>query len=122
MQLSEFAWCCRAPGAWATLPPPIGHDHEATASKFVWGFSAAGGHAIYTAAGDQEIAAAVARCPVTDLIAFMLRMPIRNSLRLALDAFRNAARRRPVHIPAVGPPRSYAVLTQREALPGFAAI
>ena len=88
----------------------------------VWGFSGAGGHAVYTAARDPAIAAAVALCPVTDLIAFTLGMPPRNSLRLAIDALRNAAGRGPVHVPAVGRPGSYAVLAQPEALPGFKAI
>ena len=88
----------------------------------VWGFSAAGGHAIYTAADDHKIAAAIALCPVTDLTAFMLRLPPRNLVRLAVDALRNAAGRRSVRIPAVGPPGSYALLTQPEALPGFEAI
>jgi fermentation-respiration switch protein FrsA (DUF1100 family) len=96
-----------------------GVDGDAVA---VWGFSAAGGHAIYTAADDKEIAAAVALCPATDVIAFMLRTPVRNSLRLAVDTLRNSAGRRTVHIPVVGRPGSYALFTQPEALPGFDAI
>ena len=73
-----------------------GVDPDAIA---VWGFSGAGGHAIYVAAGDQRIAAAVALCPMTDLIAFMLGIPVRNLLRLAVDTFRNAGG-------AAGPRRS----------------
>jgi len=96
-----------------------GVDRDAIA---VWGFSGAGGHAIYVAACDQQIAAAVVLCPMADLIALMLRIPVRNLLRLAADTFRNAAGRRPVQIPAVGPPGSYVLLTQPEALPGFEAI
>jgi uncharacterized protein len=96
-----------------------GVDADAVA---VWGFSAAGGHAIYTAADDQEIAAAIALCPMTDVIAFMLSTPARNLLRLAVDTVRNAAGRRPVQIPAVGRPGSYALLTHPEALLGFQAI
>ncbi len=88
----------------------------------VWGFSVAGGHAIYTAAGDEEIAAAVALCPLTDLIAFVRRMPRRNLLRANVDTLRNVAGRRRVHIPVVGRPGSYALFTQPEALPGFDAI
>jgi uncharacterized protein len=87
----------------------------------VWGFSVAGGHAIYTAAGDHDIAAAVALCPMTDLIAFVRRMPTRNVLRANVDTLRNVAGRR-VHIPVVGRPGSYAFFTQPEALPGFDAI
>jgi len=96
-----------------------GVDPDAIA---VWGFSGAGGHAIYVAAGDQRIAAAVALCPMTDLIALMLGIPVRNLLRLAVDTFRNARGRGPLQIPVVGPPGSYAGLTQPEALPGFEAI
>jgi fermentation-respiration switch protein FrsA (DUF1100 family) len=88
----------------------------------VWGFSVAGGHAIYTAAGDEEIAAAVALCPMTDLVGFMRGTPARNSLRITIDTLRNAVGRRPVHIPVVGRPGSYALFTQPEALPGFEAV
>ena len=96
-----------------------GIDSDAVA---VWGFSAAGGHAIYAAADDQEIAAAVVLCPATDLIAVILSMPVRNSMRLALDTLRNMARLGPVHIPVAGRPGSYALFTQPEALPGFDAV
>ena len=96
-----------------------GIDGDAVA---VWGFSAAGGHAIYTAAGDEEIAAAIALSPMTDLVAFMRSAPARNSLRITVDTLRNAAGRRPVHIPVAGRPGSYALFTQPEALPGFEAV
>src|SRR5262249_18534583 len=69
-----------------------GVDRDAIA---VWGFSGAGGHAIYLAAGDQRIAAAVALCPMTDLIALMLRIPVRNLPPLAVDTLRNAGGRTP---------------------------
>jgi fermentation-respiration switch protein FrsA (DUF1100 family) len=96
-----------------------GVDGDAVA---VWGFSVAGGHAIYTAAGDQEIAAAIALCPMTDVIAFVRRMPRRNLFRATVDTLRNVAGRRRMHIPVVGQPGSYAFFTQPEALPGFEAI
>jgi fermentation-respiration switch protein FrsA (DUF1100 family) len=96
-----------------------GIDGDAVA---VWGFSVAGGHAIYTAAGDEKIAAAIALCPMTDVIAFVRRMPARNLLRANVDTLRNMAGRRRVHIPVVGRPGSYAFFTQPEALPGFQAV
>jgi fermentation-respiration switch protein FrsA (DUF1100 family) len=96
-----------------------GVDGDAVA---VWGFSVAGGHAIYTAAGDQEIAAAIALCPMTDVIAFVRRMPRRNLFRATVDTLRNVAGRRRMHIPVVGQPGSYAFFTQPEAVPGFEAI
>jgi uncharacterized protein len=88
----------------------------------VWGFSVAGGHAIYTAAGDEQIAAAIAFCPMTDILAFARRMPARNWLRANVDTLRNMVSRRRVHIPVVGRPGSYAFFTQPEALPGFEAV
>ena len=97
-----------------------GVDADAVA---VWGFSSGGGLAIYTAAGDHKIAAAIALCPMTDVIAFLRRMPMRNfargrtSLRCATwwadsgFTFRLRGARAP-----------YAWFTQPEALPGFDAI
>jgi uncharacterized protein len=96
-----------------------GVDGDAVA---VWGFSAGGGHAIYTAAGDERIAAVIALCPMTDVIAFVRRMPARNVLRANVDTLRNVAGRRRVHIPVVGRPGSYAFFTQPEALPGFDSV
>lgn len=88
----------------------------------VWGFSVAGGHAIYTAAGDERIAAAIALCPMTDILAFVRRMPARNLLRANVDTLRNVMGHRRVRIPVVGRPGSYAFFTQPEALPGFQAV
>jgi pimeloyl-ACP methyl ester carboxylesterase len=88
----------------------------------VWGFSVGGGHAIYTAAGDERIVAAIALCPMTDILAFVRGMPVRNWLRANVDTLRNMVGRRRVHIPVVGRPGSYAFFTQPEALPGFQAV
>jgi uncharacterized protein len=96
-----------------------GVDGDAVA---VWGFSVAGGHAIYTAAGDGRIAGAIALCPMTDILAFVRGMPVRNWLRANVDTLRNMVGRRRVRIPVVGRPGSYAFFTQPEALPGFQAV
>jgi uncharacterized protein len=88
----------------------------------VWGFSFAGGHAIYTAAADHKIAAAIALCPMTDVIAFLREMPRRNSLGLNLVTLRNVVGRQRVHFPVAGRPGSKALFTQPEALPGFQAV
>jgi len=93
-----------------------------TGALVVWGFSMAGGHAIYTAADDHEIAAAIALCPMTDSNAYVRRMPMRNLLRINVATLRNVAGRRRVHVPVAGPPNSYAMLTQPEALSGFGAV
>jgi alpha-beta hydrolase superfamily lysophospholipase len=96
-----------------------GVDPDAIA---VWGFSLGGGHAIYMAAGDQKIAAAVALCPMTDVIAFVRKMPMRNSLAMNVATMRNLVGRQPVHFRVAGAPGSKAVFTQPEALPGFEAV
>jgi fermentation-respiration switch protein FrsA (DUF1100 family) len=96
-----------------------GVDHDAVV---VWGFSMAGGLAIYTAAGDHKIAAAVALCPMTDLVAFMRRMPRRTLLGASVVTLRNVVGRQRVHIPVAGHPGSNAWFTMSEALPGFEAV
>jgi uncharacterized protein len=96
-----------------------GIDGDAVA---VWGFSLGGGHAIYTAAGDHKIAAAVALCPMTDVIAFVREMPKRNSLAMNVVTLRNVVVRQRVHFPVAGRPGSKALFTQPEALPGFEAV
>jgi len=96
-----------------------GVDDDAVA---VWGFSLGGGHAIYTAAGDHKIAAAVALCPMTDVIAFVREMPMRNSLAMNVITLRNVVGRQRAHFPVAGRPGSKALFTQPEALPGFDAI
>lgn len=96
-----------------------GVDRDAVA---VWGFSLGGGHAIYTAADDHEIAAAVALCPMTDVIAFTREMPRRNSLAMNATTLRNVVGRQRVHFPVAGRPGSKALFTQPEALPGFEAV
>jgi dipeptidyl aminopeptidase/acylaminoacyl peptidase len=96
-----------------------GVDPDAVA---VWGFSFAGGHTIYTAADDHEIVAAVALRPMTDVIAFVRSMPMRNSLGMNVATLRNLVARQRVHFPVVGPPGSQAQFSQLEALPGFNAV
>jgi fermentation-respiration switch protein FrsA (DUF1100 family) len=96
-----------------------GIDADAVA---VWGFSSGGGLAIYTAAGDHKIAAAVALCPATDTIALLRRMPMRTLHAVNVAILRNMLGRQRVHIPVAGRPGSIAWFSQPEALPGFEAI
>jgi fermentation-respiration switch protein FrsA (DUF1100 family) len=88
----------------------------------VWGFSLGGGLAIYTAAGDHGIAGAIGLSPMTDIVAFVRAIPMRNVLRANIDTLRNAVGRRQVNIPVTGRPGSYAWFTQSEALAGFQAV
>ena len=96
-----------------------GIDADAVA---VWGFSMAGGLAIYMAADDHRIAAAIALCPATDMIAFMRRMPMRTLHAVNVAILRNMLGSQRVHIPVAARPGSMAWFTQPEALPGFDAI
>jgi dienelactone hydrolase len=96
-----------------------GVDADAVA---VWGFSSGGGLAIYTAADDHRIAAAIALCPATDTIALLRRMPMRTLHAVNVAILRNMLGRQRVHIPVAGRPGSKAWFSQPEALPGFDAI
>jgi len=96
-----------------------GIDADAVA---VWGFSSGGGLAIYTAADDHRIAAAIALCPATDTIALLRSMPMRTLHAVNVAILRNMFGRQRVHIPVAGPLGSIAWFSQPEALPGFDAI
>jgi uncharacterized protein len=96
-----------------------GVDLDAVA---VWGFSFAGGHAVYTAANDPKVAAAVALCPATDAIAYVRSMPVRSSLGAGVVTLRNVVGCQRVHFPVVGRPGSKAWFTQPEALLGFGSV
>ncbi len=96
-----------------------GIDADAVA---VWGFLSGGGLAIYTAADDHRIAAAVALCPATDTIALLRSMPMRTLHAVNVAILRNMLGRQRVHIPVAGRPGSIAWFSQPEALPGFDAI
>jgi uncharacterized protein len=96
-----------------------GIDADAVA---VWGFSSGGGLAIYTAADDHRIAAAIALCPATDTIAVLRRMPMRTLNAVNVAILRNMLGRARVHVPVAARPGSIAWFSQPEALPGFDAI
>jgi pimeloyl-ACP methyl ester carboxylesterase len=88
----------------------------------LWGFSLGGGLAIRVAADDGRLAAAVALCPLADGLAFAMASDPRATARLTAASVHEGIVRRPVRVPAVGPPGSFAVLNQPEVLPGFAAV
>lgn len=92
----------------------------------VFGSSFSGGHAVDTASRDSAIAAVVVQAPFADGIAQLRITPPGTALRMTVDGLRDlwadARGRPPVMIPVAGPPGSYAVLTAREAEPGFASI
>ncbi len=92
----------------------------------LWGSSFSGGHVLAVAAEDPRIAAVVAQAPFVDGIAVLRGTPPRTVLRGALEGLLDAVGallgRAPRSLPAVGPPGSFAAMTQPEAEPGFAAI
>lgn len=95
----------------------------------IWGTSLSGGHVFAVAAQRYDLLAAIALTPIVDGWATLLRMrreiPPRAAARLGSAALRDAigarAGRPPVLLPAVGPPRSAAMLTTSDALPGYLA-
>jgi pimeloyl-ACP methyl ester carboxylesterase len=96
----------------------------------IWGVSLSGGHVFAVATERQDLIGAIAVTPIVDGLTTMLRMqrsiPPRAAIRLGTSAIRDAigawAGRPPVMMPAVGPPRSAAMLTTPDALPGYLAI
>jgi pimeloyl-ACP methyl ester carboxylesterase len=95
----------------------------------IWGTSLSGGHVFAVAAQRHDLLAAIALTPIVDGLATLLRMrrgiPPRAAMCLGAAAVRDVfgARtgRAPVMLPAVGPPRSAAMLTTPDALPGYLA-
>ena len=92
----------------------------------LWGSSFSGGHVLAVAATDPRIAAVISQAPFTDSIAVMRHLPLSNLLRgsAAAVADRVGAMlgRAPRNIPAVGPPGTFAIMTEADAQQGFEAI
>ncbi len=92
----------------------------------LWGTSFSGGHVLETAARDPQIAAVVAQTPFADGLRNLPRLGVRSALRLTAAGLRDqvgaAFGRSPHMVPSVGPPGSLAVMTSRDAEPGFRAI
>ncbi|MFZ5846011.1 MAG: alpha/beta hydrolase [Actinomycetota bacterium] len=91
----------------------------------IWGSSLGGGHVIATAA-DVPVAAAIAQCPFTDGIASTLAIPPLTSLRVVARAVRDLVSTRrggvPVTVPLAGDPGTTALMTARDARPGYLAL
>jgi uncharacterized protein len=92
----------------------------------LFGTSFSGGHVVVVAARDPSIAAVVSQCPFADGIAALRTVSPRHALRATAlglaDQAAGLAGRAPRLMPAVGPPGSFAVMTQPDAQPGFEAI
>jgi pimeloyl-ACP methyl ester carboxylesterase len=92
----------------------------------LWGSSFSGGHVLAVAAGDPRIAAVISQAPFTDAIPTLMRVPLKNAVRLTTAGLWDQVLGwlgRPPHLaPAVGPPGTVAAMTEADAKPGFEAI
>jgi uncharacterized protein len=89
----------------------------------LFGTSFGGGHAIVTAARDQQVAAVIAQCPFTSGSASTRRLHPRGLPGVLARAARDevAARRGrdPVLVQTAGPPGTPALMNAPDALPGY---
>lgn len=111
----------RAAVAWARKADGI------DAGRIVlWGTSFSGGHVLVVAADDPLIAAVIAQAPFTDSIPVIRRMSARTLLHAGAlgiaDRLGALAGRPPIYMAAVGPPGSFAALTEPDALSGYESI
>jgi len=92
----------------------------------LFGTSFSGGHVVVVAAQDPSIAAVIAQCPFADGLSALRVVPPATALRGTLlglaDQAAALAGRPPRTMPAVGPPGSFAAMTEPDAQPGFDAI
>jgi fermentation-respiration switch protein FrsA (DUF1100 family) len=96
----------------------------------VWAFSASGGHVFRVAAGNPQLAAAIAQTPNADGLAGLRNAAryqkplalLRLTGRGVLDALGGFVGRRPRLVPLVGEPGTVAVLTTPDALDGDRAL
>ena len=107
--------------AWARSHPDVDGSRAV-----VWGTSFGGGHAIWMAAEDGDIAAAIAQCPFTDGPASLVRMnPLSAAKVTALgirDLASQAMGRGPVYVDTVGPAGSAALMTAHDCESGYLAL
>jgi uncharacterized protein len=88
--------------------------------------SFSGGHVLAVAAGDPRVAAVISQAPFTDAIPALLRVPLKNVVRLTpaglWDQLRGWRDRPPKLVRAVGAPGTSAAMTEADAKPGFETI
>ncbi len=92
----------------------------------IWGTSFGGGHAIWMAAEDPGIAAAIAQCPFTDGLASLKVMnPVSAAKVTTLgmrDLAASAVGRGPVYVASAGPTGSSALMTAHDCESGYLGI
>lgn len=100
-------------------------SHEAIdpARVAVWGSSFGGGHALWLAAHDHALAAAIAQCPFTDGVASSLTLGPRSTAKVTATALADQlgalVGRAPRTVALAGPRGSAALMTAPDALPGY---
>jgi pimeloyl-ACP methyl ester carboxylesterase len=89
----------------------------------VWGSSFGGGHALWLAARDHALAAAVAQCPFTDGLASSMTLGPVSTAKVTAAALLDQAGalfgRQPRTVALAGPAGSAALMTAADALPGY---
>jgi len=92
----------------------------------VWGSSFGGGHAIWMAAEDGNVAAAIAQCPFTDGIASLRSLNPVSAAKVSALALRDLAAqalgRDPVYVASAGPAGSAALMTAWDCESGYLAL
>jgi pimeloyl-ACP methyl ester carboxylesterase len=91
-----------------------------------WGTSFGGGHALWVAATDGRLAAAIAQCPFTDGVASSLAVPPWTSLRMTATAIRDLVRgwigKTPLYLPNAAEPGEVAFLSAADSLDGTRSV
>jgi dienelactone hydrolase len=92
----------------------------------IWGSSFGGGHAIWMAAEDHDIAAAIAQCPYTDARATSRTFNPVSTAKVTALALRDLAGdllgRDPVYVASAGPARSASLMTAWDCEDGYLAL
>lgn len=92
----------------------------------LWGTSFSGGHAIMTAADDDEISALVTQVPFVDSMTTLAKLGLCFSVWALIPALRDLlaaiTRQAPYYIKIVGKPDEFAAMNTPEAWPGYLSL
>ncbi|AXT86368.1 alpha/beta hydrolase [Aeromicrobium sp. A1-2] len=92
----------------------------------LWGTSFSGGHVIETAARDGQIAAVISQVPFTDGLSSLRALGLVSTAKVSVLALRDLLRAArgadPLRVRLVGGRRDAALMTARDAGPGFEAL
>jgi pimeloyl-ACP methyl ester carboxylesterase len=92
----------------------------------LWGTSLSGGHAIMTAADDDEIRALVIQVPFVDSVTTLAKLGLPFVVRALMPALRDLlaamTRQAPYNIKIVGVPDEFAAMNTPEAWPGYLSL